>query len=315
MSPPLAALVLALAACNAGGLLLPEPRADLAPPVDAGPDSADAAPVIPDPLLDGVCTRIPITSGILDPDCVYAISINDTCFTSTLTLFDPERPADRVGGVPCDHAWPTIRPTDGRLVYTQVPSRDRARIFIPGSAPVDVVAPGCTRVERVFAFRDGALGLYCVGLEDFIAVVPTGETIPLHAQPIAPGPARSLLVWNADTREGAIVDPSGTKTRVTGISGSYPWIWLARSTETGFLAVVSGVEETALYEIALDGRATRRGAYQLGIPAVTTTNPCALDSDGRVLCAPLYRLTLTAPPVYIGDLSSGLKQGEPFTGM
>jgi hypothetical protein len=255
--------------------------------------STDLAPP-PPPAYDGVCTPGAMATSVYDPDCVYLEGTlsEGACYRDALVF--PAAPDDYVTGFGCYAGEGMIRPTDGRFLYTDyLGGTDVGLAFTvdavattaypsaPSSNDLPIATPGCG-VWRLDTFRDGTLAWRCYNSGTELRIGDGSTTLTLPGTAYAFGAGRAVLA--ADGGGLAIVDLDG-KVAVTGLP-SFTSVAAARSTPNGFLAALvsgSGTPATySLFDIAGDGTAAARGAYQLGSSSMR--GGCVLEPAGAMVC-------------------------------
>jgi hypothetical protein len=259
--------------------------ADLAKVADLAP--FDMAP----PKYDGVCQPAPMWTGVYDPDCVYLWGTlsEGACYRDALV--HPANPTDYVAGFTCSTFESDIRPSDGRLMFSEyISGKEVARSFVvdavspvttypanPGANDFTLPTAGCQDIRLLHAFRDGTLTYQCSG-QNGIFVEGSAAPIMITGSPLAFGAGRAILAANGSSAE--IVD-GAQHTSVTGLP-SFTSVAATRSTPSGFMMAASSGTTFSLYDITLAGVATLRGSYQFG--SHTSYHGCVLDPDGGLVC-------------------------------
>jgi hypothetical protein len=315
------AAALACGGCNTGGLpLAPAPdlatptRLDLSldlsipidlttSPMDLGTfdltTTLDLRPLVPPPPFDGTCTSAAMGGGVYDPDCVYLLGTlqEGACYRDVLV--SPGQPQDYVAGFGCYIDHPLLRPSDGKLIYTDIVSgQDLALSFdVDAVSPFasyptlldDTVLPTAqcpSSVLRIYSFRDGTLAYTCRNSTGQVYVQGSLTPILTQGTPIAFGAGRSMLVYDPP---GLAVVEAGQRTTINGLPSVISFR-VARSTGTGYLLAAQDSGYYKLYEISLAGALSVRGTYQTSSAILTS---CVLEPSGALIC-----FTRGSPPAF-----------------
>ena len=216
-------------------------------------------------------------------------------------IIHPSLPNDVHGGFTMDSDFPHIRPTDGRLVFSErsqnkiLEFHDDVFVANPWPVPaypanplandVAIAAGGCSAQWPAWLmgfFPDDGKAYYsCGGTPAWLEGAPaTNLSFTLDGL-LAVGSGRSQLV--AKTSALAVRLGDGTEIAVTGLSGFAGTAkTYARFVKTEFLLALFdfGGTSGALWRIALDGKATLSGAYTMGAGPDPKWNGGILDAAG-----------------------------------
>jgi hypothetical protein len=247
-------------------------------------------------------------------------------------ILDPRSPSQVAAGVGSAHFYPNVQSSTGKLLFVaRLHDAYQAFVFTPGkegegdtaqlSRDPQIATPGCSSdpssLRRIFALPDDDTTLYeCIYRGDNYYL--GGGSAPFDIQgktPLAFGAGRTFLgtdlseafyiVSATDTkqvrREGDAGDDGG--------AGAFNVVAVRSRLGGGFMLAVA--EPTpyayALYDVAPDGLAVRRGAYHMGS---INGGKCVLDPTGALYCvstiAPpitegVVKLTFGAPPEVVFD--------------
>ena len=97
----------------------PGPTAHLPPKGSdalAPPDAGVPCDRTPKPA-DGICSRVRVSCGVLDPDCVYVMGTLEESVAGQDVLIDPQDPSDRAYGFGMQRAM-AVHPKTGELWFT-----------------------------------------------------------------------------------------------------------------------------------------------------------------------------------------------------
>ncbi|MBS2019766.1 MAG: hypothetical protein JST00_43285 [Deltaproteobacteria bacterium] len=306
-----AAAVAAVAACRSEEAaperkyFEPEPWVPIPTTPSKDPLSpAEDAPRKPNPA-DGVCKRANVSSGIVDPDCVYLLGMAALEFGSEMpVLIDPFRPEDQAYGF--GHVTRmAVHPRTGELWFLSVDedSRRPAAIYVhqenrhallytwkgmldgqrwipTPTCPHPFPAPGDFGLFR----DDGIPAIRCSTGE---ILVPTqSDSMDLQGGvPVALGNDRVVLALNP---------PSSYSVVNATVANRIQWIDYDRFIAArarpggGFVAVVSSPfpdQFPRLWNVELDGSVTSLGTYDLGPPRTDDlTGDCLRLPTGEISC-------------------------------
>jgi len=285
------------------------------PARDGGePDHVDP----PGVAYDGVCTPLPVSTGLYDPDCVYLMADPERGDCSMFKLFLPSKPAERVYDFGCGPNSPIVRPTDGRLFFFSTDEVQGARVYRyhPRTTPTWLVADQLRNQEMIetcpdplhlFMFPDDGKLLYdCAdfthqGLDG--PFVEGGEPFDMAGYyPLAAGESRTVLGVKNDPGLHYAIVANGLATPVDADGDN---IFAQRSRRGGgFWAVDSRPGVVAeLREVLPDGEVRSVGAYQTQPGEGGAGLGCVLDTARALYCYTwagsldgIVRYTLDAPP-------------------
>lgn len=218
-------------------------------------------------------------------------------------IIHPSLPNDVHGGFTMDSAFPHIRPTDGRLVFSERSQNQifefHDDVFVANPFPVPaypvnplandvaIAAGGCSTQWPAWLigfFPDDGKAYYsCGGTPAWLEGAPaTSLSFTLDGL-LAVGNGRSQLVRKTSALAVRLGD--GTEIAVTGLTGfagmekTY-----ARFLNTEFLLALFDFGGTSgvLWRIALDGKATLGGTYTIGTGPAPQWNGARLDAAGAL---------------------------------
>lgn len=290
-----------------------------------GDAASDASPPI---AADGVCVDANVSTGIVDPDCVYLLGTLQEGDAWKNVLIDPRDPKDRAFGFGYTLRAPIIHPKTGKLTFiAHADSNPMRRLYTFGSstpptayanaqlAAHTIVPTRCTGdslFEHYLFPDDGVLAYDCLGNPG-----PTyidGVTAPFDRQGhsiVAVGAGRVVLAAKTAPEYallvgGAVVPVQGLDTNTT--------LYAVRSLPSGgFIAAANATGVRGqLIEIAVDGTTTVKGPYDFGMPPLGPGPRCVLEPSGALVCLQLlqaspiavdgiYRFRLGAPPELLYD--------------
>jgi len=306
LSSGLSFVMLATSLASCGHDAREEPRPHLlalppftpTPPKKAEPKKPveERAPRKPNPA-DGKCERATVSSGIVDPDCVYLVGSVTNEYLAEV-LIDPFHPEDRASGFGFFKRI-MIHPTTGEIWFHSIDEAHKLMgVYVhqtnaPGLTPLAAqqsipvpVCPGDFHDPWDFGLfaDDGALAIQCV---DGRLLVPP-ESKPFDDrfwEYHALGYDRAALGLRGPFAYAVIKDEIASFIRWT----QYDRFITARSrADGGFLAVTSGTfpdHLPQLLNVELDGSFTTLGTYDFGSESnFDGAGRCINDSSGGVSC-------------------------------
>lgn len=280
---------------DSGSSPITPPSGDASSPIDA---AVAPAPVI---AADGVCVDANVSTGIVDPDCVYLLGTLQEGDAWRNVLIDPRDPKDRAFGFGYTFRAPIIHPKTGKLTFIASGDTSGSRhLYEFGTSTAPTASPNAqiaahtmiptTRcsasslLEHYIFPDDGVVAYDCNGNPGATWVY--GATMPVARQgylPVAVGNDRVILAAKTAPDYAVLID--GAVVPVQGLDTN-TFLGAVRSRPTGgFLAVgnATGIRGQLL-EIATDGTTTPKGSYDFGTPPVGPSGSCVLEPAGSLVC-------------------------------
>lgn len=286
---------------------------------DAPPSGSDAAASgdvgsdAPRPAgpSDGVCTPGAMGTGVLDPDCVYALGTLRPGTSGYDALGHPTNPHDLIGSFGQLMPHPVVRP-DGRIAFVGFDGTTRG-VFLWSKTPViggrvelqlipheRLSFPRCSAPQRLWIYPDDGKALvHCSEAGGGYFVEGTTTPIELgQASVVAAGARRSVL--GSVGSPGYVIVRDGVTTPLRPTDFQRTLAVRARKTG-GFLMAVVRPPRYELITVEESGDWMVVGAYDVG--AGMTGPACALDGSGALVCAgstattgAVVRYPLEGPP-------------------
>jgi hypothetical protein len=295
------------------------------PAMDAGvsgerPD-ADAAPRAGG--RDGVCTPGSVSSGILDPDCVYLLGTLKPGEIGHQVLIFPTNPADRAFGFGDVSRRPFVRPTDGRVVFQAGQHAYTFTTSVGTSSGIEqqlaaqtlLPTPGCGRDDslyKVFVFPDDGETFYeCIGFSVHWHVGTSTTPLFLDYLPFAVAEDRSFIGQDGTPEYFLVRGRSAVRVLDGGYTNLFAW---RASPGGGFLVALSrpGVR-AELRRVEASGESIL-GNYDFGEGAGGGGGGghCVLEPTGAMVCITtleqdggpqdgVVRFSTTGPPEILYD--------------
>lgn len=285
-------------------LYIPQPTPwSPTPPKKEAERPADARPPrVPNPA-DGVCKRAVVSSGVVDPDCVYVLGRTREVLPGAEleVLIDPLRPEDRAFGF-AQNRRIIVHPTTGELWFLAHDNKQHDAMYVleenvalPDSTLFKqrlVPNPVCSTVfPAPFDFRlfaDDGVPLY--ECEGGLRLMPT-QTEPFEAfggVVLAASHDRAVLTLNPPSSYTIVKD---------GIQRPIGWTEYQRFIAArsrpggGFIAATYGGtfpnHLPNLWDVELDGTIATRGTYDLGpegMVDIKSSGWCTLGSPEAISC-------------------------------
>jgi hypothetical protein len=293
---------------------------------DAAADAADDAKVAATIPADGICGVASVSSGVVDPDCVYLLGTLQEGTSWRNVLIDPRHPADRAYGFGNPFRAPIIHPKTGRLWFLSRANSGSQRLYLFGvTAPVNaypdaqlaghtlVPTPGCADnmlFEHYLVPDTGVLVYDCLGNPGTTFV--DGQAAPVDLQGyLVVAVGNGGVVLGAKTAPDYAIVKDGVATPIAGLAYNTFLRAIRSRPSGGFMALANaGTERGQLIEIEVDGSILVKGPYDFGTPP-RGPGDCVLEPSGAAVCivnvpGPLAaegvaRFTLTSPPEMLHD--------------
>ena len=300
----LVAVASSLASCAHDASEEPEPYLPTPTPFSPTPPKPqtkkpveERPPRIPNPA-DGKCERAVVSSGIVDPDCVYLFGtvVDDGGGPLGQALIDPFRPNDRAFGFALPRRI-IVHPKTGELWFHADDPRSPPAIYVhEENIPEGMLLTSQRRIAipscpghftdpwdfGLFA-DDGALAITCTD----------GRTlVPPKSEPFDDR-FWEYLEWSHDRAALVVRGPATYAVLKDGNAAILDWseqrFIAARSRAGGgFLVATGGTFPDyfpQLYDLEIDGTVSTRGSYDFGVdPWFDGAGRCKVDASGGISC-------------------------------